>query len=108
MRKLPLPADTLESRLMLSEQIVMALPAHHPEARQPVVDLRNFADEDFVFTPQALGSGYHGQLIALCESAGFHPQDRPGGRADPHPGRAGGLRLRCRSGTRIDRLLEPA
>ncbi|QHG65070.1 LysR substrate-binding domain-containing protein [Pseudomonas putida] len=74
MRKLPLPAGTLESRLMLSEQIVMALPAHHPEARQPVVDLRNFADEDFVFTPQALGSGYHGQLIALCESAGFHPR----------------------------------
>ncbi len=74
MRKLPVSSDTLESRLILSEQIVMALPANHPCARQSAVELRDFADADFVFTPQALGSGYHGQLIALCESAGFHPR----------------------------------
>ncbi|WP_238066351.1 LysR substrate-binding domain-containing protein [Pseudomonas shirazica] len=74
MRRLPLPAGTLESRLLLDEQIVMALPARHAKAQEGAVDLREFADEDFVFTPQALGSGYHAQLTALCEAAGFYPR----------------------------------
>jgi len=74
MRRLPLPAGTLESRLLLDEQIVMALPASHGKAQQEAVDLRDFAHEDFVFTPQALGGGYHAQLIALCEAAGFYPK----------------------------------
>ncbi|MNM87909.1 Hca operon transcriptional activator [compost metagenome] len=74
MRKLAMPPDTIESRLLLNEQIIMALPASHARAHQPLVDLRDFAEEDFVFTPQALGSGYHSQLIALCESAGFYPK----------------------------------
>lgn len=50
MRRLPLPVGTLEARLLLDEQIVMALPASHPMARFEAVDLREFADEDFVFT----------------------------------------------------------
>ena len=74
MRRLPLPVGTLESRLLLDEQIVMALPAGHVKAQQGDVDLREFANEDFVFTPQALGGGYHAQLVALCESAGFYPR----------------------------------
>ncbi len=74
MRKLPMSPDAIESRLLLSEQILMALPANHQRAQQQLVDLRDFAEEDFVFTPQALGSGYHSQLIALCESAGFYPR----------------------------------
>ncbi|MNN89756.1 HTH-type transcriptional regulator BenM [compost metagenome] len=51
MRKLPMPPDTIESRLLLNEQIVMALPASHAKVHQPVVDLRDFAEEEFVFTP---------------------------------------------------------
>lgn len=74
LRRLPLPVGTLESRLLLDEQIVMALPAGHVKAQQGDVDLREFANEDFVFTPQALGGGYHAQLVALCESAGFYPR----------------------------------
>ncbi|MEN5034561.1 LysR family transcriptional regulator [Pseudomonas sp. TWI929] len=74
MRRLPLPAGTLASRLLLDEQIVMALPASHPKAQPGEVDLREFANEDFVFTPQALGGGYHAQLVALCEAAGFYPK----------------------------------
>lgn len=40
MRRLPLPAGTLEARLLLDEQIVMALPASHSKARHEGVDLR--------------------------------------------------------------------
>ncbi len=74
MRLLPMPAESIESRLILDEQIVMALPAGHPQANNPQVRLQDFADEPFVFTPQPLGSGYHRQLTALCEAAGFEPR----------------------------------
>ena len=74
MRKLPISAQNVESRLLLDEEIVMALPAQHPKAGAGQIDLRHFAGEDFVFTPQALGTGYHSQLIALCEAAGFYPR----------------------------------
>ena len=74
MRKLPISAQNVESRLLLDEEIVIALPADHPKAKEGRIDLRDFAGEDFVFTPQALGIGYHSQLIALCEAAGFYPR----------------------------------
>ncbi|MEC4167610.1 LysR family transcriptional regulator [Pseudomonas sp. MS-1(2024)] len=74
MRKLPHSAQNIESRLLFEEAIVMALPLDHPKAQSGPIELRDFADEDFVFTPQALGSGYHNQLIALCEAAGFYPR----------------------------------
>ncbi len=74
MRKLPIWAQNVESRLLLDEEILMALPADHPRAKDGQIDLRNFASDNFVFTPQALGTGYHSQLIALCEVAGFYPR----------------------------------
>ena len=74
MRKLPFTAQNIESRLLLDEAIVMALPLDHPKAQTALIELRDFAGEDFVFTPQALGSCYHSQLIALCEAAGFYPK----------------------------------
>lgn len=74
MRRLPIAAENVESRLLLDEEILMALPTHHPKAQTGQIDLRDFAGEDFVFTPQALGIGYHSQLIALCEAAGFYPK----------------------------------
>lgn len=73
MRKPPADTPNMVSRLLLEEAIVMALPMDHPKAQTEHIDLRDFAGEDFVFTPQALGSGYHQQLIALCEAAGFYP-----------------------------------
>ncbi|POA16968.1 LysR family transcriptional regulator [Pseudomonas sp. FW300-N1A1] len=74
MRKLPISAENVESRLLLEEEIVMALPTLHPKAQTGQIDLRDFAGEDFVFTPEALGTGYHSQLIAMCEAANFYPK----------------------------------
>ncbi|MDO4237187.1 LysR family transcriptional regulator [Pseudomonas sp.] len=74
MRQLPISAQNFESRLVLNEEIVLALPFYHPKAEEGPIDLRDFAGEDFVFTPEALGPGYHSQLIALCEAAGFYPR----------------------------------
>ena len=74
MRLLPLPADSIESRLILDERILMALPAGHPLANSQEVRLQEFADEPFVFTSQPLGCGYHSQLMGLCAAAGFQPR----------------------------------
>ena len=108
MRKLPIAAQNVESRLLLNEQIVMALPADHSKADAGQIDLRDFAGEDFVFTPQALGSGYHSQLIALCEAAGFLPQGGAGSRAAPYLDRPGGLWLRRCPGAGVDCQLDHA
>ncbi|WP_230380238.1 LysR substrate-binding domain-containing protein [Pseudomonas putida] len=51
MRKLPISAENVESRLLLDEEIVMALPVHHPKATEGQINLRDFAGEDFVSTP---------------------------------------------------------
>ncbi|WP_447893869.1 LysR substrate-binding domain-containing protein [Vreelandella sp. GE22] len=76
MRELPLP-PMIESRQVLKEEIKLALPADHPgaasAARGGPVALSAFAKADFVFTPRALGSGYHHQMMALCQAAGFSP-----------------------------------
>ena len=74
LRKLPPSTPNIETRWLLDEAIVMALPADHPKAQAGSIDLRDFAGQDFVFTPQDLGCGYHNQLIALCEAAGFYPK----------------------------------
>lgn len=52
----------------------MALPVDHANAGDAAIELKDFAEADFVFTPQVLGSGYHHQLIALCQAAGFYPR----------------------------------
>ncbi|MFP3515350.1 LysR substrate-binding domain-containing protein [Pseudomonas sp. SIMBA_077] len=73
MRRPPTDTPNMASRLLLEEAIVMALPMDHSKAQTEHIDLREFAGEDFVFTPHALGSGYHQQLIGLCKAAGFYP-----------------------------------
>ena len=73
-RRLPMTAANIETRLVLDEQIVIALPADHPKAKGGPVQLADFAEDDFVFTPAGLGIGYYSQLIALCDAAGFFPK----------------------------------
>ena len=73
-RRLPMTAANIETRLVLDEQIVIALPADHPRAGGGPVQLADFAEDDFVFTPPGLGIGYYSQLIALCDAAGFFPK----------------------------------
>lgn len=73
-RRLPMTAANIETRLVLDEQIVIALPADHPKASGGPVQLADFAEDDFVFTPAGLGIGYYSQLIALCDAAGFFPK----------------------------------
>ncbi|WP_447529409.1 LysR substrate-binding domain-containing protein [Vreelandella sp. TE19] len=76
MRELTLP-PVIETRKVLEEAILLALPADHPGAAHAAssesVRLEAFAECDFVFTPRGLGPGYHHRLMALCQAAGFTP-----------------------------------
>lgn len=57
----------------LAETILAVIPAEHPLADEAQIELQSLATEDFVFTPELLGEGYHRQLVELCEQAGFTP-----------------------------------
>lgn len=74
MRQLPGLSERLHSRLILDEPLLLAVPAGHRLAHGGPVHLGEAADEDFVFTPPALGSGFHQQMLSLCERAGFTPR----------------------------------
>ena len=91
MRKLPFAAQNIESRLLLDEAIIMALPRDHPKAQSGPIELRDFADEDFVFTgPGQWLSQPVDQLVRSCRVL---PQGGAGSRATAYPGRPGQLRF---------------
>lgn len=76
MRHLPDLSGRLHAQLILDEPLLLAVPAGHPLAQLSCVCLADAAHEDFVYTPPALGSGFHHDVLALCERAGFTPRLR--------------------------------
>jgi DNA-binding transcriptional LysR family regulator len=73
MRPTTLPAE-LESTVVLREPFVVALPAEHPLAARPRVDVRALAAEAFVAFPATAQLGLHRQICELCHTAGFEPR----------------------------------
>ncbi|HEY5880720.1 MAG TPA: LysR family transcriptional regulator [Nakamurella sp.] len=72
---LPLdPSPTVRSRLIAREPLGVALPIDHPRAVGPSVDLADLADEDFITTPAASGSGLREAGVRACIDAGFRPR----------------------------------
>lgn len=64
----------LEIETILREPLQVALPIAHPLASAQTVPLECLRNEAFVGSPRALGRGFHDQLVALCQSAGFTPR----------------------------------
>lgn len=64
----------LETRMLLSEPLVVALHASHPLAQKPELTLAMLADEPFIVYSRWLGSGLHQQVLGLCLKAGFSPR----------------------------------
>lgn len=63
----------LRFQALLREPLCVALPAGHPLAYKPSIELAKLKDEAFVASPRSLGQGLHDQLIQLCQTAGFRP-----------------------------------
>jgi DNA-binding transcriptional LysR family regulator len=69
-----LKAGPLAMEVLWSEPFLVALPEHHPLARQKQIALASLADESFLLVPRHLGPGFYDQIIRLCAEAGFAPR----------------------------------
>lgn len=68
----PLP-DGVALRPILREPLVVALPAHHPQAHHPRIDLADLSGTTFITPRQPPEVGFHNTTISACEEAGFQP-----------------------------------
>jgi DNA-binding transcriptional LysR family regulator len=66
-------SDDLQLHPLSEEPMVLALPAGHPAARSPRVDLRQLRDEPLIVTPRGVGQTLSETMIATCREAGFEP-----------------------------------
>jgi|SRR5690349_12157956 len=72
---LPLdPSPTIRTRSIAREPLGVALPVDHRLAREGAVDLADLADDGFVTTPVAVGSGLQETALRACVNAGFRPR----------------------------------
>lgn len=63
--------DTVESRVVLEEELVMAVPASHRLASKESVSIREFAQDPFIALPPHDGSVLADRLRALSLEGGF-------------------------------------
>jgi DNA-binding transcriptional LysR family regulator len=72
----PVEDPALSFRTLLREELVLAIPAGHrllPRG-DAGVDLRAFAQEDFIVPPRAVAPGLHDLILAACRDSGFFPR----------------------------------
>jgi DNA-binding transcriptional LysR family regulator len=69
----PVNAPGLVATTVLTEPLIVALPATHPLARARRVAVKALADEAFVMVPRQIGA-LHDEILRLCTKAGFSPR----------------------------------
>ena len=69
----PVTDRGLSSTLVLEDQLVIVLPAHHRLARQHSVAFDSLRDEQFVTVARRSSMSLHDRFIELCGTAGFSP-----------------------------------
>ncbi|MCO5734226.1 LysR family transcriptional regulator [Rhizobium sp. SSA_523] len=75
----PLPGG-IALHSILREPLVIALPAHHPQAYQAGLDLADLKSLTFITPRQPPDVGFHSNTIRACEEAGFQPSVSAVGR----------------------------
>lgn len=66
--------DWLDSELIFTDQLVLALPREHPLAARARVNLRDVATEDFVQFHRRGAPNLFDACVAMCGHAGFAPR----------------------------------
>ncbi|HTY68447.1 MAG TPA: LysR family transcriptional regulator [Alphaproteobacteria bacterium] len=66
-------ASSLEVRPIVSDHLVLVLPANHRLTKLSRVPLHELADENFVLFPRRSSPSFFDQIIAACRQAGFSP-----------------------------------
>ena len=69
----PMHDDDLAAKKVLSEPLVVALPAAHPLTAKKRLALEVLAREPFICFPRHRGPGFFDYLMRLCHAAGFSP-----------------------------------
>ncbi len=69
------PADpALQYVSVLQEPLVIALSQTHPLSEYPHIPLQSLAEESLILPPSHMGQGFYGQVMTLCQQAGFTPK----------------------------------
>lgn len=69
----PLSAPGLAQKDLVSDEMVLALPASGELARLPAVPPHRLAGQPFLIGPRYIGPHLYDQIILLCRQAGFSP-----------------------------------
>jgi len=67
-------ASSLEVRPIVSDHLVLALPAKHRLTKLSRVPLHELADENLVLFPRRSSPSFFDQIVAACRNAGFSPR----------------------------------
>ncbi|MEC4591507.1 MULTISPECIES: LysR family transcriptional regulator [Nitrospirillum] len=70
----PPPGGPVQTRLLAVEPMVAVLPAGHPAAGTPVLDLGRLRDDPFILFPKGAGPSMFETTMAACRAAGFEPR----------------------------------
>lgn len=66
-------ASDLESRSLMREPLLVALPPNHPLEKKRHIKLNDLRHENFILHSSPLGSGISDSLISACQASGFMP-----------------------------------
>lgn len=70
----PIDQPALETEVMISDSLMVAIPARHPLADRDQIELRWLEDEHLVIFPRRYGPGGYDLIVEMCIEAGFRPQ----------------------------------
>lgn len=71
--RLPSPHDELVEQILRQEPLAVFASLENPLIAQAGVSIRDLRDQVILTVPQALASGFHDLVVALCRQAGFEP-----------------------------------
>ena len=69
----PAPSTGLRMTSLGRQDVVAALPAHHPRAFDPDAALEQLAPERLVMLPRAANPAFHDAVVSLCRDARLSP-----------------------------------
>ncbi|MFF0952768.1 LysR substrate-binding domain-containing protein [Rhizobium leguminosarum] len=71
----PLNDRTIQTEVIMTEQLLLAVPENHPLAKtKGSVRVSELGEEPFVMLPRSAGFGLSEQIMQICKKAGFSPK----------------------------------
>lgn len=71
--RLPISRLGIDTRAILNERLICALPSDHRLARRGRVPIAELAEDPFVLFPSDSGSRLREETLRVCQEAGFNP-----------------------------------